>query len=376
MPAYPAARLVADRVQAHFARHMAQARSRKREAVAPEPDARAIETIIDAAFWASLRREEGLTPKISLAWLPPDATSQPLTFAHRLALEAATLAKVAPAVERPGIHLGVWHDGESISVWGTTRVLPAACFVLEVVASGLLVVKERSDSFGKFINVVVLAGDQVKFVDERNGRMPDCPNLLKSLLGADVSASGEDTVNVLVQVAASMRAHGRGGTLLVVPGGSTHWRDSIVSPAPYAVDPPFEGLAEVMHREGVDRAHHEWQEDLRRSVEAIAGLTAVDGATILSDRFELLAFGAKITRRRGNVPVDRVLLSEPVDGSVATETAPALLGGTRHLSAAQFVQDQRDATALVASQDGGFTIFQWSEAESVVHAYRVDVLLL
>lgn len=375
MPAYPAARLVADRVQAYFARHLAQARSRKRETVAPEPDARAIETIIDAAFWASLRREEGLTPKISLAWVPPDATSQPLTFAHRLSLDAATLAKVAPAVERPGIHLGVWHDGDGISVWGTTRELPPSCFVLEVVASGLLVVKERSDSFGKFINVVVLAGDQVKFVDERNGRMPDCPHLLKSLLGAELS-SGDDPVNVLVQVAASMRAHGRGGMLLVVPHGSGAWRDSIVSPAPYAVDPPFEGLAEVMRREGVDRSHHEWQEDLRRSVEAIAGLTAVDGATVLSDRFELLAFGAKITRRRGNVPVDRVLLSEPVDGSVATETAPALLGGTRHLSAAQFVQDQRDATALVASQDGGFTIFQWSEAEGVVHAYRVDVLLL
>ena len=61
---------------------------------------------------------------------------------------------------------------------------------------------------------------------------------------------------------------------------------------------------------------------------------------------------------------------------VATETTPALLGGTRHLSAAQFVQDQRDATALVASQDGGFTIFQWSEGDQVVHAYRVDVLLL
>src|SRR5262249_54878500 len=163
-----------------------------------------------------------------------------------------------------------------------------------------------------------LAGDQVKFVDERNGRMPDCPNLLKSLLGTDVS-SADDSVNVLVQVAASMRAHGRGGTLLVVPTGSTQWRDSIVSPAPYAVDPPFDGLAEVMRREDADRSHHEWQEDLRRAVEVIAGLTAVDGATVLSDRFELLAFGAKITRRRGNVPVDRVLLSEPVDGSVATE---------------------------------------------------------
>jgi len=51
-------------------------------------------------------------------------------------------------------------------------------------------------------------------------------------------------------------------------------------------------------------------------------------------------------------------------------------GGTRHLSAAQFVHDQRDTLALVASQDGRFTIFAWSPCEEMVHAHGVDVLLL
>jgi DNA integrity scanning protein DisA with diadenylate cyclase activity len=55
---------------------------------------------------------------------------------------------------------------------------------------------------------------------------------------------------------------------------------------------------------------------------------------------------------------------------------PAQLGGTRHLSAAQFVHDQRDAIALVASQDGRFTVFKWSPREEFVHAHRVDALLL
>ena len=40
-----------------------------------------------------------------------------------------------------------------------------------------------------------------------------------------------------------------------------------------------------------------WQEALRRVVDGIAGLTAVDGATIITDQYELLAFGAKIVRR-------------------------------------------------------------------------------
>ncbi|MNR66689.1 hypothetical protein D3C85_1903110 [compost metagenome] len=55
---------------------------------------------------------------------------------------------------------------------------------------------------------------------------------------------------------------------------------------------------------------------------------------------------------------------------------PAKLGGTRHLSAAQFVHDQRDATALVASQDGHFTIYTWSPQQSRVQAHRIDTLLL
>jgi DNA integrity scanning protein DisA with diadenylate cyclase activity len=55
---------------------------------------------------------------------------------------------------------------------------------------------------------------------------------------------------------------------------------------------------------------------------------------------------------------------------------PAHFGGTRHLSAAQFVHDQPDAIALVASQDGRFTVFAWSPSEEIVQAHRIDALLL
>ena len=51
-------------------------------------------------------------------------------------------------------------------------------------------------------------------------------------------------------------------------------------------------------------------------------------------------------------------------------------GGTRHLSAAQFVHDQQDAVALVASQDGRFTVFAWSSCDNMVYAHRVEALLL
>ena len=59
------------------------------------------------------------------------------------------------------------------------------------------------------------------------------------------------------------------------------------------------------------------------------------------------------------------MMTEPVEGTKPAPAHTEQLGGTRHFSAAQFIQDQRDAVALVASQDGRFTIFQWSQSEQI-----------
>ena len=81
------------------------------------------------------------------------------------------------------------------------------------------------------MNVAVLEGDQVKVIDENASTLPDCPALLTSLLGFDVrDATAHRTATLLVPLAVSMRAHGRGGSLLVVPSDSVQWRDSIVTP--------------------------------------------------------------------------------------------------------------------------------------------------
>jgi hypothetical protein len=377
-PSYPAARAVSAAVQAHFERHLAAARRRgSEEKLAPQPDAQAIETIIDTAFWASLRREEGYSPKISLTFLPAEQAGHALRFERLLPLTPAALARLAPAVERPGIHLGVWRSDGELCVWGTTRDIPKLGFVLEVIEPGLLVVKyRRGQETAKFVNVLVLKGDQIKEVDEQGTSLPDCPDLLTQLLGFGSPTSQDDSVNALVQLAASMRAHGRGGSLLVVPHGTNTWRESIVWPVLYSVRPPYAELAGLMGQSHEERDTRLWQEAFQDAVEATAGLTAVDGATIITDQYELLAFGAKIGRREGGPQVERVVLTEPVIGNVPTTLHPVHIGGTRHMSAAQFVQDQRGAVALVASQDGRFTVFAWSPCEEMVHAHRVETLLL
>ncbi|MBM3778808.1 MAG: hypothetical protein FJW23_11325 [Acidimicrobiia bacterium] len=377
-PAYSVAYTVAPAIHDHFRQH--------REDLAASPHAfdldllpgpQVIAAIVDVAFWTSLRREEGYLSKISLAFVPPRPDVHPLVFGRPIPLDPTELTRLAPAVERPGIHLGVWPDGDRLVVWGTARTIPPLCFVTEVVEPGLLVIKHRPGSEArKFVNVAVLEGDRIKIVDEQASSLPDCPQLLSSLLGFDSPDDGSNSYNVLVQLAVSMRSHGRGGILLVVPNGSTAWHDSIVQPIVHPVTPPFTELA-VLAAHARDRAPDpEWLDRLTRGIDAVAGLTAVDGATVLDQAHDVLAFGAKIGRRDGAPPVDGVVVTEPIEGDVAARVHPTQLGGTRHLSAAQFVADQHDTIALVASQDRRFTIFAWSPCAQEVYAHRVEVLLM
>jgi len=346
---YPAARAAAGRIHFHLTSNAAKLHRDPEKQVAVVPDIGVIESIVDAGFRASLRREEGRTTRLSLAFVNPAQVPQSLNLERTIPLEPQLLARIAPAVERPGIHLGVWPQEAGLCVWGATRNLPAFCFVLEVIDPGLLVIKQnRGEESGKFVNIALIEADEVRIVDSGAVRHPDCPGLLTSLLGFESEYAVAQSTQVLIQLAISMRAHGHGGSLLVVPAASDAWRKSMAHPIGYSLAPPSQEMSELLLAHPSDRNERWWQEAVVRIVDGIAGLTAVDGAT----------------------------MTEPIEGATAQEMDVSQLGGTRHLYAAQFAQDQRDAIALIASQDGRFTVFAWSPRESAVHAHRIETLLL
>ena len=374
-PTFAAAQLAADRIHRHLATHSVPTQL-STDVAAALPDSTTLAALIDAAFWTSLRREEGYIPRISLAFVAPGQVDNAVAFGTSLPLEPKDLIKLAAAVERAGLHLGVWPQ-DTLRVWGITRKLPALCLVLEVVLPGLLVVKQSPyEESGKFTNIAVIQGDEIKIIDQQAAISPAYPTLRPSILSVESQFATGSTVNVLLQLAVSMRTHGRGGILLVVPAGSAGWTESILQPITYSVVPAFSGLADLMRKDARDKPTRRWEDALARAVDGIAGLTAVDGATLINADYELLAFGAKIVRRKGSPQVAQVNVTEPIEGGSPMIAEPAQFGGTRHLSAAQFVHDQRDAIALVASQDGRFTVFAWSQAEGMVHANRIDALLL
>jgi sensor domain DACNV-containing protein len=378
--AYPLAPAAATAVAAFFGRGARLGSERDAESQALIPDSPSVVAMVDAAFWTSLRREEGRSPRLSMAFVPRALAGQPLTFERPLPLSPDALASLAPAVERPGIHLGVWGEGDELRVWGATRTLPEHCFVVEVVEPGLIVLKyRRGAELGKFGNMAVLRSDQIRVVNEHSPYEADCTSHLAALFVAllDLEAAPEirDTGAALLKLAVSMRAHGRGGALLVVPSDTTAWRESIIQPMSYAISPPFARLADLLRLPAEERGRVGGRDGVSKLVDAVAGLTAVDGVAVINDRYEVLAFGSKIGRRDGYGAVEQVLVVEPLEGDVPALRAPVQIGGTRHLSAAQFIHDQRDALALVASQDGRFTAFAWSTCQAMVMAHRIETLL-
>lgn len=374
---YQAAKAASSLIEKHFHNLIDGAHQKGESALAQAPSKANVEKIINTAFWASLRKEEGHSPKISIAFLSPEQAEQPLLFGKKLPLSVAVLTKLAPGVERAGIHLGICEENGSLYIWGTTLKIPNYCFVLDVSEPGLIVIKHRRlQGFGKYTNVAVLKGDEVKVIDKDCGKFIGCPAIVTALLDIDAPCSFNDSVNVLIQLAVSMRAHHHGGLLLVVPSKSECWKNSVVLPLQYPIYPTFGALANLLNSNQEEHAEIFWQSALKAEVENIAGLTAVDGATIMSRDHHLYTFGTKIIRSSESTTLEKVLFLEPIIGGEAKTKFIGEIGGTRHFAAAQFVFDQKESLAMVASQDGHFTVFSWSPSVEMVQAYRIDTLLM
>ncbi|MGO8999310.1 MAG: putative sensor domain DACNV-containing protein [Polyangiaceae bacterium] len=92
----------------------------------------------------------------------------------------------------------------------------------------------------------------------------------------------------------------------------------------------------------------------------LASLADVDGAVVLSTRWEVLGFSAEII---GDLPdVPRVAIARDVEATRRTFEATDGVG-TRHRSAYRLCAALHDAIAIVVSQDGAVRWVAWNEGE-------------
>ncbi len=358
-----------------------------RELVSPEsvPSAEQIEEIILALLWASTQREEGRLSRPSVMFAEPlPLNYMALVFAAPKRLTVEELRKLAPAVAPPDGQIGVWPSGESVElhIWGlqTTDLMRV---LFKVIDPGRVVVSHLG------FQIAEITGQRAGFVY----RYWDRSALeLMSTLGADGTTAGEMlsylSIYATQEILRRVRLLGHGGTIIFVSPGR-RWERS-VEPVFYACEQrlnQMQRIAEALEgalrqvgkgtSSGEDERHiilrkgmeligsHEYKAFLGAAARSIAHLSTVDGATILSENFEVLAFGAKLKSPRRGAKAAMVTRLLPLEGAARRAEVPLdqEFRGTRHLSAAQFVFNNPGATAFVVSQDGGITGLFMGEEE-------------
>ena len=366
-----------------------------------------LEALLDTAYHASFLRDEErpVTCRIFVlphAEMPPDGGPptglQPLAFAAPRAYDEQELRSLSPAAEVHRALVGVDESADRLVIWGMVQSGPRwlqatsggrakeppmpACLVIRVVRPG---------------HIIVGCGSRL-VAELRGGRLTDfaldvfqsrwLPALFadaRALMASDHVASarpalpervagvltGHVAQQMIKRVVATMRSAHHGGTLLIGPPDCL--AESILQ-TKYAVgDFParrrfralvlaiLQTLAErsaatglaadaELYRTDPDPRLAELDEGLFEISHLIAALADVDGAVVLTKRFEVLGFGAEIA---GNLPaVTQVRRALDLEGDrCAIEVVDAV--GTRHRSAYRFCTAVPNAVAIVVSQDGG-----------------------
>lgn len=305
-----------------------------------------IPALVEATFWASLEKVEGRSHLLSLIFAPDNLNSNSFIFKKPILLESKHLAMLAAAVQGAA-SIGVWPKNDNnLYIWGFTPTpwpwnlveedfLPYSPFTLKVLEAGQVV--------ASFIRVKAhITGSKARFIK---------PDSLRDFIGAESFRFG--------RIANIMRSHRHGGTLLVVPNDISRVRSvefqNFAAPPYEKTKIALESWADIR-----DQYPYEAFEIARRPLQLIGQLTAVDGATVVTRDFKVLGFGAKIKTKANKL---RILVLEPFEGSKKKECDVSDLGGTRHQSAARFVAEHKDSIAIVASQDGMLSVFEWKPDE-------------
>lgn len=336
--------------------------------------------VLNNLFWASLRKEEGQPVVLRVLVADPDRTRcHFIKFDRRIPYSADTIAKISAGLSGTSNCLGIWglKKGDPY-IWGITEGLYDGLW-LSVSEPGHITAYLWADAIADIVPGTrprIMGPDKwqnfVFYVRDYFG------HLLPSGIGNQFGWN--------LRFLAKAMVHGRGGTILLVTDDQKSWKQSLdfgyeVGTDKLEVLRKFDDFAKesepLNDREPFDYQY--WcyntasEMSYTSTAKTIGQLTAIDGATVLSKIFVVLGFGAKI-KAVGNPP-DMLERIDPVIEPEISKVPFLEIGGTRHRSAAQFVQDNPGSLALVASQDGRVTLFGGVE-DSRVRALRCESLLL
>jgi len=188
---------------------------------------------------------------------------------------------------------------------------------------------------------------------------------------------------MILDIGNAIEHHGMGGALWILPCGAT--MDGDLEGLGHRVEmssmwcEPFREMWELrtsvirLLNPGCGKGHEFLQEaaqqwDFLRQdavTRSLSSLTKIDGAIVINGSPQVLAFGVicngfdcKATEVRRSIDPSNPSIADVVDSSV--------FGGSRHRSAIDFCSSHSPAGAVVASHDGGLTVFASWEKGRVI----------
>ena len=332
-----------------------------------------LEKVIDTAYWASHVTEERHQIKLSLVLREYEQSSNIFHFDRSISLNSKNLVKLGSALESSFSDICIWPDKRGqFKIWGlrmrSTHNLTTDLWIQVLGPGNILII-----CYGR--SIAALIRNQAVFVDPTNLFATIVPKICSINENHTFDPTQYLRLNTLLYIAQAMRAHERGGILLVIPEGSD-WKKSIGQPLGYTgeanfLDPEATSLQQPSHEITANDLFSLFQEiaisknkDLTKTrmqlidqCNRIGRLTAVDGALVMNFDRSVHCFGATILPINCKLDPIEVRAMRPVEGDSGTKIMFGDLGGTRHYSAAQFAYDQPDSIAIVASQDGHVTFF-------------------
>lgn len=350
--------------------------------------------VIEVAYWASFATEEGNPVTASLILKQSEHTSDTFHFDNPLDFSSRTLVKLGPALENPKADIGIWPDQSGIlKIWGFSpssheQVNPD--FWVQILGPGRILVMYSGRS------IAAVTGNQAVFIDPKGILQTMMPKISAQAHSSDIKLLNLLRYNAILKITQQMRAHGKGGIILVVPE-NTNWMQSVKSPIKYTGGANFldmdsgqnslpstdhasldqiANLIEEMNLPYQKDWIRTWQQ-VQQQCNRIARLTAVDGALVMTfDRY-VYCFGAKIKALNIKASSSQLRIVEPFEDHIETTGPFSSLSGTRHHSAAQFAYDQPGSIAIAASQDGNVTFFtRSSQSDTILTIQHADLILL
>ena len=349
--------------------------------------------------------------------LGPPVGLHRLLFRDKLPFTERELRKLSPSVDFYGSLIGLWHDGKNgLSIWGIVHSGPRwtqslygggkeiqplpDSLVINVTNPGRITVCNGSIEIatlnsGEIVSTSMAVFDSmwvrsvfVSFADEELALHREARKKAeKSWAAIDPEFFGTIKKQAFMRIIGRVRSNRHGGTLIFIPD---ELKEKFLSENPYIklkyrfVDEEpcrrfrtlivkmadalaeFYGSPENPEKEvgwaqyltSKNQTLYRLDESVFEWAHLVAGITQVDGAVVITQRLELIGFGAEISGKLERV--DKVAQALDPEGFEIREEQTGCVG-TRHHSAYSLCNVLHDVAAVVVSQDGTAQLVKWND---------------